>query len=444
MNLASAHCRRLIQADTGALGVFFERNNRAEIRDSFFPFSLTRETAQHLLHGAKEDLFFVLEDTEQIFAFSMLRGFDDGFTYPSFGIFVDYSCHGKGAGRRLTEWTLRWADQRGFAKVRLSVAKTNGMALRIYTSVGFVVTERKRTADGAENLIMYRTRPEDGVPVFVSTGALVPDETFSDRLSRWFDYGIHKVECGNYPEIDPETVMQQLKNSPLNLLIHNYFPPPRESLVLNLASPDPKSLAATRSFLRRAIESSVLIGARWFAFHAGLVLSPCGRDQFGFVFPEPSEADRRKALTRFVKEVAELARYAEDRGIQLLIENNVANKGNQGKLLLVTPDEFSELFERLPALPNLGILIDTGHLAVSARTYGFEADAFLCLKEKIKGFHLHENNGLEDQHLPVNRQSPSIRFTKRFSPEFVTLEGRYRNLAHLQSALWEIEKAFHE
>ena len=47
-----------------------------------------------------QDDYYVAARGEDLLGFSMLRGFDEGYEIPSFGIFVDHESHGQGIGRR--------------------------------------------------------------------------------------------------------------------------------------------------------------------------------------------------------------------------------------------------------------------------------------------------------------------------------------------------------
>ena len=88
-------------------------------------------------------------------------------------------------------------------------------------------------------------------------------------------------------------------------------------------------------------------------------------------------------------------------GLDVLVENNVCGPELVGKLLLQETDEFVALFEQIDA-PNLGILLDTGHLNVSAHTLGFDRMGFVeTLAPLVRALHVHDNDGTADQHQPV-------------------------------------------
>ena len=61
-------------------------------------------------------------------------------------------------------------------------------------------------------------------------------------------------------------------NSVCNFQIHNYFPPPQEPFVFNLASED--ELIFTKSFhhAHTAIDLAEKLGSKFYSFHAGFLM----------------------------------------------------------------------------------------------------------------------------------------------------------------------------
>jgi ribosomal-protein-alanine N-acetyltransferase len=123
------HAQALIQ--------LFEHNSVPVISNSFDPFPLTADEARRIALRPRRDAYFVANIKDELIAMSMLRGFDEGFEIPSFGVFVDHRYHGKGIGRRLTTWTIAHARNCGYPAVRLSVYASNVSALGLYRSLGF-------------------------------------------------------------------------------------------------------------------------------------------------------------------------------------------------------------------------------------------------------------------------------------------------------------------
>jgi hypothetical protein len=56
---------------------------------------------------------------------------------------------------------------------------------------------------------------------------------------------------------------------PSRFLVHNYFPPPAEPFVINLASQDSTLLQRSRAHCRAAIDLSSRLGGAVYAAHAG-------------------------------------------------------------------------------------------------------------------------------------------------------------------------------
>jgi ribosomal-protein-alanine N-acetyltransferase len=125
------------------LAELFERNRIPRVAELFDPFPLTAAEARRIALAPRRDAFYVATRGERLVGFSMLRGFDEGYAVPSFGVFVDHQSHGQGIGRELTAWTIEQARRRACPAVRLTVYGSNLAAHRLYESLGFVEQERQ-------------------------------------------------------------------------------------------------------------------------------------------------------------------------------------------------------------------------------------------------------------------------------------------------------------
>lgn len=137
--------KRIQPDDLNILASLFVQNDVPVITDTFNPFPLNAETAQWIACEARLDRFYIafLEDTAV--GFSMLRGWDEGYNVPSFGIFIDFRFHGRGLGSLVLEQTIEEARKAGCEKMRLSVYANNPAALAMYIHKGFIETERVDT-----------------------------------------------------------------------------------------------------------------------------------------------------------------------------------------------------------------------------------------------------------------------------------------------------------
>jgi len=127
-----------------ALAELFERNSIAGVSTNFDPFPLTAVQARAIALDRHKDAYYLALRGGSTIGMSMLRGFDEGYEIPSFGIFVDHKNQGRGIGRALTVWTIEQAHLRGCSAVRLSVYAKNNAARGLYASLGFEEQERQQ------------------------------------------------------------------------------------------------------------------------------------------------------------------------------------------------------------------------------------------------------------------------------------------------------------
>jgi perosamine synthetase len=160
-----------------ALSCFIRDNNLASIIRTFHPFPMTDETAKRIALGTHQDKYYAAFYGSQVVAISMLRGWDEGYSVPSFGILVDHRFHNRGIGTRLTEFTVDEARRHGSERVRLSVFASNQAAHHIYTSRGFIESERKSVVCGGipdERIIMFKELIPTGVAAQRKPRELIP------------------------------------------------------------------------------------------------------------------------------------------------------------------------------------------------------------------------------------------------------------------------------
>lgn len=149
---------KLIQPeDFEQLVAFFEDNNVELITQFFKPFPLSRETAQQIACQEHQDKYFLGYIKDRIVGFSMLRGWEEGYSIPSFGMFIDRHQHRLGYGKQLLDLTIEAARQLGCEKIRLSVSTENLPAYKIYKSRGFYEIDRsKENGHSEERVIMIK------------------------------------------------------------------------------------------------------------------------------------------------------------------------------------------------------------------------------------------------------------------------------------------------
>jgi hypothetical protein len=190
--------------------------------------------------------------------------------------------------------------------------------------------------------------------------------------------------------------------------IHNYFPPPQDPFVLNLGSLDPVIGERSIAHVEQALQWCTALGADRYSFHAGFLLDP-KVDELGKRIPSRHLYDRDECIEVFVSRVSRLAGIAKEVGIDLMVENNVFSAKNAAEfstnpLLMCDPQECLRVMDLLPE--HVQLLIDVAHLKVSANSLNFNSSRmFDVCHERIAGYHLSDNNGLEDSNRPFSEDA---------------------------------------
>lgn len=243
--------------------------------------------------------------------------------------------------------------------------------------------------------------------IFVSTGGR-PDKPAWETASEFASLGIRGIELSGGKSANGvlEGILETAKVA--SLQPHNYFPPPKDPFVLNLASQNEDIWKRSIAHVQNSIDLAFLIGAKTYSFHAGYLVDP-----------EPSELGKRvvrralnarsDAVALFVERCKVLSRYAKSKGIRLLIENNVLSHNNYREFgvnpfLMVDKEECIEVMSRLSGA--VGLLVDVAHLKVSANTLGFDKKDFLAETGRwIESYHLSDNDGLSDSNSSFDEES---------------------------------------
>lgn len=106
----------------------------------FIPFDFAFASVSSILRQAKDDLYFGIMAGGDLAGFYMLRGFDQGYEVPAYGVWVAPAYQDRG----LAALTLRHAFSQcrlnGIGRLMLKVHPENAVAMRLYETMGFVRT----------------------------------------------------------------------------------------------------------------------------------------------------------------------------------------------------------------------------------------------------------------------------------------------------------------
>lgn len=166
-----------------------------------------------------------------------------------------------------------------------------------------------------------------------------------------------------------------------------------------LDSPEHAFLMAS---YEKVMDLAAAYGARHIVFHYSQLH-----------FPREALPEAQKNAMAVMEALTAMAR---EKGVHLVIEN-LCRHPKEGEHLF-TNEEYFALFEKMPLAESL---IDIGHANVN----GLDIEKFLALYgSRVRGFHVHNNDGISDQHRDYHNGTADIRSIMRWA-------GKYTNDADI-------------
>lgn len=273
--------------------------------------------------------------------------------------------------------------------------------------------------------------------IFVSS-ACSRKRTIGEAVRELANRGFRNIELSGgtaYYESYKADLLELKEQYGLRYLLHNYFPPPQVDFVLNLASLDDDIFSRSMAHLMKAMDLSLELKASRFGFHAGLLIAP-EVHELGKSIPYRKLADRSQATQRFCEGLRSLT--GSGKPVDLYLENHVFSESNSknyhGKNPFLLTD--SEGFTELRRSVDCRLLLDVGHLKVSARTlhlpFGEQLARMISHTDYI---HLSENDGLHDLNWGLSAEGEVYRELERqdLRGKTITLEI-YEGLEKLEQS----------
>ena len=241
-----------------------------------------------------------------------------------------------------------------------------------------------------------------------------------------------KLELSSGFTCNPDFLNQlnEITSNASQYLVHNYFPPPPQPFVLNLASERRELLDASLRLCRQAIDLCSVLHSPFYSVHAGFALNLEPGDLGNPLLQRKrsqNSINRNTALDIFAASVMKLSKYAQERGVELLVENNVTTAeiidvNGESPLLLSRPDEIRCFFDNCCSR-NVGLLLDVAHAKVSAKAFKLQPELFFeLLGPHIKALHLSDNDGLRDSNRPFGRDAWFAPFLPAYAARPMVLE----------------------
>ncbi|MDO8740858.1 MAG: TIM barrel protein [Candidatus Woesearchaeota archaeon] len=243
--------------------------------------------------------------------------------------------------------------------------------------------------------------------IFVSTACLKGlnggfEKDLFRVLELYKNSNIKNIELGSvHSEMDPDFLLKFLlkykEENDAKFIIHGFFPPIKESVMINIGSQNKDILKKSMLIATNAIDLCRKLDAKLYSLHAAVLGEV---DAHGIYITK--KYDKEKVLETFEENLIKICGLAGSQGIKIAIENH---GGECGDDFFTRKEHFLNLFEKLK-IKNLGILIDVGHLNTAAKKFGFDRGDFIkSMQPKAFAVHCHENDGSYDQHKNVNKET---------------------------------------
>lgn len=270
------------------------------------------------------------------------------------------------------------------------------------------------------------------------SSSCVKHKKISDSIRLLAEHGFKNIELSGGTDYYDEYVNDLLtlkKKYRLNYRIHNYFPPPKEHFVLNLASLNKTIFNKTIAHYKKSIDLTRKLDAEKLGIHAGFYIEP-NVDELGQQVHKTKLYKKDDAVRTFINGYSQLRDYGND--IKIYIENNVISKDNfqiyeANPFMLTSFTDYKDLREKI----EFPLLLDVAHLFVSCSTLNLNFRKELNkLIEQTDYIHISDNDGRTDSNKPINSKGKifsELKYSKLSNKE-ITLE--------IYDDIWRLKEAY--
>ena len=242
--------------------------------------------------------------------------------------------------------------------------------------------------------------------IFVSTTFAPDNSRISDVLLTCKRENIFNVELGSN-HIYEKNFSKIIQKYKFNFLVHNYFPIPKKNFVVNIASQNKKIRNLSVKHAKNAINFCKKTKSKLYTIHPGFLSDPVKanykKKNYDFIWTNPKlKANYELAFNTMIFSLKELVSFARDKKVKLAIETEGSYR-KKNLLLMQKPEEYQKLFNFFSPR-DLGINLNIGHLNLASNAFNFSKEKFVnIVKKYIVALELSDNNGYEDQHLPLKK-----------------------------------------
>lgn len=212
-----------------------------------------------------------------------------------------------------------------------------------------------------------------------------PFPTLDHLIARTADAGFQRAELFESDErrlwTEPDVAASVVKLMRRHCLVPQYHAPYEGPFDLAAEGSRLREPLEIARVLREVLDRAESLGARLITLHCG----SC-----------PEHEDRTGALRNVLEGIRSVLAEVERRRVRIALENHTP--AIVPRALGDRPEEIRWLLAGLPS-DWVGMTVDIGHAHVQG-----DIDSYLAMPcERVFNVHMHDNNGIQDDHLPPGR-----------------------------------------
>ncbi len=238
--------------------------------------------------------------------------------------------------------------------------------------------------------------------VYVSSSCINKNR-IGDVINQLAQSGIRNIELSGGTEYYDGLVYDLIRQSEkyqLKYTCHAYFPPSKVPFVVNLASCNDEIYKQSLEHYDNCLELLKKIDCNVLSVHSGFMVE-IHKNEIGKKISNVIVYDKNESYSRFCYAYQRLLKKCNKQGVTLYLENNVLSRENydvfgyNNYFMMIDYETIMYMKKQI----EFDLLLDLGHLYVSANTLGLDyGKECKQLKEYVKWIHISENNGISDEH----------------------------------------------
>ena len=274
--------------------------------------------------------------------------------------------------------------------------------------------------------------------IFIST-TFSNNINFNEILKECFDNKLLNLELGSTHKYN-NNYERIIKKYQLRYITHNFFPPRKNNLILNIASLNHKIKKESIEHIKYCIKFSKNIGSELYSFHPGFINDPLNTSQKGrnydFLWEKKKSNNHNKVFNNMVESIKLIVDYANKIKMKVAIETE-GSYYNSDNILLQKPSDFVKMFKHIDK-NTLNFNLNLGHLNLASNLYKFKKIELINLiYERVVALEISHNNSLLDQHKYLTKTSPCLSYLNKFTDKkvFKILEFRDTNIKNILKSI---------